>query len=69
MGEIEAAITFVVGRITKEDTFGRIGSQLMGSSGSDIRIANTVEHPKMIIGGLRAKEGSKRTESMDGFGG
>jgi hypothetical protein len=67
-GEIKTSIAFVVGRITKEDTLGRAGSEFVRCSSSDIRVAGTTKNPKMITWWNCAKESNIRTDGLYSFG-
>jgi hypothetical protein len=43
-GEIKATIAFVIKRVSKKDTPGGSGAELMGSGGGGVRITRTVKH-------------------------
>ena len=48
-GKIKAAITFVVSRISKEDTQSKAGGELVSCCGGQVRIAGATKDTKMII--------------------
>jgi hypothetical protein len=52
--EVKTTIPLVVRRVAKEDAAGRAGTQLMRSS---VRIASTIEHAEVVVGGGCAVQG------------
>jgi hypothetical protein len=56
-GEIKTPITFVVSRVSKENTSGGPGYQFVSGFGGEIRIAGTTEHVQVLIGGGDSMEG------------
>jgi hypothetical protein len=54
---VKAAISFVVSRVTKEDTQGRPKSEFVGGCGRQVRIAFASEDSKVCISRRCAKEG------------
>jgi hypothetical protein len=56
-GAIETLVTFVVSRVSEENTFGASGCQFVSGFGRAIRIAGTIEHAQVLIGGGDTMEG------------
>jgi hypothetical protein len=52
-GPVKAAVTFVVRRITEEDTQGGARSEFVGSGGGEVGVASTPEDMEVLIGGRR----------------
>jgi hypothetical protein len=48
-GKIKATVPLVIWRVPEEDTESRTGCQLVGSSGSGVRVTRTPEDLKVII--------------------
>jgi hypothetical protein len=56
-GEIKTPVTFVVRRVFKKKTSGGPRCQFVSGFGREIRIAGTVEHTQVLIGGGDSMEG------------
>jgi len=58
-GEVKATVPLVIRGVPEEDTLSRTGSQLVGSSGSGVRVTRTPEDTKVIVarGGYRRERG------------
>ena len=48
-GEVKATVPLVIRGVPEEDTLSRTGSQLVGSSGSGVRVTRTPEDTKVIV--------------------
>jgi hypothetical protein len=48
-GEVKATVTLVIWGIPEENTQGRTGSQLVGSSGSGGGVTRTPEDAKVVV--------------------
>jgi hypothetical protein len=56
-GEIKTTVTFVVSRVSEENTSGGPRCQFVSSYCGEIRIAGTTEHTQVLIGGGDSMEG------------
>jgi hypothetical protein len=56
-GEIKRPVTFVVSRVSEENTSGGPRYHFVGGFGGEIRIAGTIEHVQVLIGGHNSMEG------------
>jgi hypothetical protein len=56
-GKIETLISFVVSRVSKENTSGGPGCQFVSGFGGEIRIAGATKHTQVLIGGGDSTEG------------
>jgi hypothetical protein len=68
-GEIKTPITFVVSRVSKENTSGGPGCQFVSGFGGEIRIAGTTEHVQVLIMGADSMEGEVWTGCTDRLSG
>jgi hypothetical protein len=68
-GEIKTPITFVVSRVSKENTSGGPGCQFVSGFGGEIRIAGTTEHVQVLVGGADSMEGEVWTGRTDHLSG
>jgi hypothetical protein len=68
-GEIKTPITFVVSEVSKENISGGPGCQFVSGFGREIRIAGTIEHTQVLIGGGDSMEGEVWTGRTDRLGG
>jgi hypothetical protein len=50
-GEIETPISFVVSRVSEENTSGGPGCQFVSGIGGEIRITGATKHAQALIGG------------------
>jgi hypothetical protein len=48
-GEIKTLLTFVVSRVSEENTSGGLGCQFVRGFGGEIKIAGTIEHVEVLI--------------------
>jgi hypothetical protein len=48
-GKVKATVPLVIRRVPEEDTESRTGCQLVGSSGSGVRVTRTPEDSKVIV--------------------
>jgi hypothetical protein len=56
-GEIKIPITFVVSRVSEENISGGLRCGFVGGFGGEIRIAGTIEHAQVLIGGGNSMDG------------
>jgi transketolase N-terminal domain/subunit len=56
-GEIKTPLIFVVYGVSEENTSGGLGCQFVSGSGGEIRIASTIKHVQVLIGGGDSMEG------------
>jgi hypothetical protein len=68
-GEIKTPVTFVVSGVSEENTSGGPGCQLVSGFGGEIRIAGTIEHAQVLIGGGDSMEGEVWADRADRLGG
>jgi hypothetical protein len=68
-GEIKTPITFVVSGVSKENISGGSGCQFVSGFGGEIRIASTIEHAQVLIGGGDSMEGEVWVGRADHLGG
>jgi hypothetical protein len=54
--EVQTSVPLVIRGLPKEDTMSRSRRKLVRGGGIKIRIASTLEHVKMIVGGIYAKK-------------
>jgi hypothetical protein len=59
----------VVSGVSEEDTSGGSRCQFVGSFGGEIRIAGTIEHAQVLIGGGDSMEGKVWADCFDRLGG
>jgi hypothetical protein len=64
-GEIETPVSFVVSRVSKENTSGGPGCQFVSGFDEEIRIAGATKHAQVLIGGGDSMEGDVRTGRVD----
>jgi hypothetical protein len=68
-GEIKTPATFVVSRVSEENTIGGLRCQFVGGFGGEIRIAGTTKHAQVLIGGGDSMEGEVWAGHADRLGG
>jgi hypothetical protein len=68
-GEIKTPITFVVSRVSEENTSGGPECQFVSGFDREIRIAGTTEYAQVLIGGGDSMEGKVWTGCVDRLGG
>jgi hypothetical protein len=68
-GEIKTPTTFVVSGVSGENTSGGSECQFVSGFGGEIRIAGTIEHAQVLIGGGDSMEGEVWAGRADHLGG
>jgi hypothetical protein len=68
-GDIKTPVTFVVSRVSEENTSSGPRYQFVSSCGGEIRIANTSVHAQVHIGGGDSMEGEVWAGHVDHLGG
>jgi hypothetical protein len=68
-GEIKTPVTFVVNRLSEENTSGGSRCQFVGGFGGEIRTAGTTECTQVLIGGSDSMEGELWAGRADRLGG
>jgi hypothetical protein len=67
--KVEAAVSFMVGGITKKDAQGGSRCKFVGGCGREVRIASAAKNTKMVVLGLDTKQDRVRCGGVKGFGG
>jgi hypothetical protein len=68
-GEIKTPATFVVSRVSEENTFGGPRCQFVGSFGEEIGLGGRTEHAQVLIGGVDTMEGEVWASHANHLGG
>jgi hypothetical protein len=66
---VETAVSFVVGRVAKENTQGRSRSEFVGGCGGQVRVAFAAKNPEVIVCRWCPKEGKMRRAEIQSLGG
>jgi hypothetical protein len=68
VGRHKTAVSFVVSRVTKENTQGRSRSEFVGGCGGKVRVAFAAKNPEVIVSRKCTKEGKMRRAEIQSLG-
>jgi hypothetical protein len=68
-GKVQTAIPLVVRGVAKEEAVGGARRKLMRGSSGIVRVAGTVEHTKVVVGGGYAVQGEVESRVANRLGG